>query len=120
MDDSLHDPVVGDSLCGLPTFGQSEALRVHRSKSDTCRISLHTFCLDSWRGRARCDDLRNARELKGIRAEKPLRERGVIILFAEAGWGLFDRILFFNYLALHECSDKPAQSLKKSTVSPMS
>jgi hypothetical protein len=27
---------------------------------------------------------------------------------------------YFNYLALHECSHKPAQSLKKSTVSPMS
>lgn len=34
----------------------------------------------------------NSQELKGIREEKPLRERGVIILFSEAGWGLFDRI----------------------------
>lgn len=35
----------------------------------------------------------NSQELKGIREEKPLRERGVIILFSEAGWGLFDRMV---------------------------
>jgi hypothetical protein len=44
------------------------------------------------RGRCISADLRNHQELKGIRAEKPLRERGVFVLSAEAGWGNFDRI----------------------------
>ena len=119
MDDSLHDPVVGDSLCGLPTFGQAEAPRVHRRKRGTCRITLLTFCSDSWRGRARCDDSRNARELKGISAEKTPGMQVVITCPTEAARGLVDGTGYFVYLAVHEHSYKAAEITKKSTLPPM-
>ena len=75
-----------------PYFASGAALGTTKETSDRYRPLLRTHCEKFARGRCISADLRNTQELKGIRAEKPLRERGVIILFAEAGWGLFDRI----------------------------
>ncbi len=83
-------------MCGLlrtPYFASGAALGTTKETSDRYRPLPRTDCEKFARGRCISADLRNTQELKGIRAEKPLRERGVIILFAEAGWGLFDRIL---------------------------
>ena len=102
-----------------PYFASGAALGTTKETSDRYRPLLRTHCEKFVRGRCISADLRNTQELKGIRAEKPLRERGVIILFAEAGWGLFDRMLYFNYLVLHERSDKPIQITQKSTSPPM-
>ena len=106
-------------LLPTPYFASGEALGTTKETSDRYRPLLRTHCEKFVRGRCISADLRNTQELKGIRAEKPLRERGVIILFAEAGWGLFDRMLYFNYLVLHERSDKPIQITQKSTSPPM-
>ena len=102
-----------------PYFASGAALGTTKETSDRYRPLLRTHCEKLARGRCISADLRNTQELKGIRAEKPLQERGVIILFAEAGWGLFDRMLYFNYLVLHEGSDKPIQITQKSTSPPM-
>ena len=103
-----------------PYFAAGAVLGTTKETSDRYRPLLRTHCEKIERGRCVSADLRNHQELKGIRAEKPLRERSVITPHAVGVWRLVDRNLFFNYLALHECSHKPAQSLKKSTVSPMS
>ena len=79
-------------LLPTPYFASGEALGTTKETGDRCRPLLRTHCELFARGRCISADLRNTQELKGIRAEKPLRERGVIILFAEAGWGLFDRM----------------------------
>ena len=76
-----------------PYFASGAALGTTKETSDRYRPLLRTHCEKFARGRCISADLRNTQELKGIRAEKPLRERGVIILFAEAGWGLFDRMV---------------------------
>ena len=102
-----------------PYFASGAALGTTEETSDRYRPLLRTHCEKFARGRCISAGLRNHQELKGIRAEKPLRERGVIILFAEAGWGLFDRMPYFNYLVLHERSDKPIQITQKSTSPPM-
>ena len=107
-------------LLPAPYFAAGAARETTKETGDRYRPLLRTHCEQFARGRYISADLRNHQELKGIRAEKPLRERSVITSHAVGVWRLFDRFLFFNYLALHECSDKPAQSLKKSTVSPMS
>ena len=103
-----------------PYYASGAARGTTKETPEGYRPLLRTHCEKFARGRWISADLRNTQELKGISAEKPLRERGVIILFDEAGWRLFDRILFFNYLALHERSYKASQSPQKSTVSPMS
>ena len=79
-------------LLPTPYFASGEALGTTKETGDRCRPLLRTHCELFALGRCISADLRNTQELKGIRAEKPLRERGVIILFAEAGWGLFDRM----------------------------
>ncbi len=79
-------------LLPTPYLASGAALGTTKETSDRYRPLLRTHCEKFVRGRCISADLRNTQELKGIRAEKPLRERGVIILFAEAGWGLFDRI----------------------------
>lgn len=76
-----------------PYFASGAALGTTKETSDRYRPLLRTHCEKFARGRCISPDLRNTQELKGICAEKPLLERGVIILFAEAGWGLLDRIL---------------------------
>ena len=106
-------------LLPTPYLASGAALGTTKETSDRYRPLLRTHCEKFVRGRCISADLRNTQELKGIRAEKPLRERGVIILFAEAGRGLFDRMLYFNYLVLHERSDKPIQIAQKSTSPPM-
>ena len=75
-----------------PYFASGAALGTTKETSDRYRPLLRTHYEKFARGRCISADPRNTEELKGIRAEKPLRERGVIILFAEAGWGLFDRM----------------------------
>ena len=102
-----------------PYFASGEALETTKEAADRYRPLLRTHCEKCARGRCVSADRRNTQELKGIRAEMLIRERGVIILFAEAGWGLFDRMLYFNYLVLHERSDKPIQITQKSTSPPM-
>ena len=102
-----------------PYFASGAALGTTKETSDRYRPLLRTHCEKFARGRCISADLRNTQELKGIRAEKPLRERGVIILFAEAGRGLFDRHGYFVYLAMHEHSHKAAEITKKSTLPPM-
>ena len=79
-------------LLPTPYLASGAALGTTKETGDRYRPLLRTHCEKFARGRCISADLRNTQELKGIRAEKPLRERGVIILFAEAGWGLFDRI----------------------------
>jgi len=89
-----------ESVRGLlptPYFASGEALGTTKETGDTCRPFLRTDCEKFERGRCFSADLRNTQELKGIRAEKPLRERGVIILFTEAGWGLLDRIALCSF-----------------------
>ena len=102
-----------------PYFASGAPLGTTKETSDRYRPLLRAHCEKFARGRCISADLRNTQELKGIRAEKPLRERGVIILFAEAGWGLIEQKLYFNYLVLHERSDKPIQITQKSTSPPM-
>jgi hypothetical protein len=112
-----------ESLRGLLLthyFASGEALGTTKETGDRYRPLLRTHCEKFAIGRCVSADLRNHQELKGIRAEKPLRRRSVITSHTVGVWSLFDRYDYFNYLALHECSDKPAQSLKKSTVSPVS
>ena len=106
-------------LLSASYFAAGAVREATKETGDRYRPLLRTHCEKFVRGRCISADLRNHQELKGIRAEKPLRERGVIILFAEAGWGLFDRMLYFNYLVLHERSDKPIQITQKSTSPPM-
>ena len=84
-----------ESVRGLlptPYFASGEELGTTKETSDRCRPLLRTACEKFARGRCISADLRITQELKGICEEKPLRERGVIILLAEPGWGLFDRI----------------------------
>ena len=83
-----------------PYFASGEALGTTKETADRYRPLLRTHCDKFARGRCISADLRNTQELNGIRAEKPLWERGVNILFAEAGWGLFDRIWLHNRSAL--------------------
>ena len=83
-------------MCGLlptPYFTSGTALGTTKEIADRSRPLLRTHCEKFACGRCISVDLSHTQELKGIRAEKPLRERGVIILFTEAGLGLFDRIL---------------------------
>ena len=102
-----------------PYFASGAALETTGETGDRYRPLLRTHGEKFARGRCSSVGMSNSQELKGIREEKPLRERGVIILFSEAGWGLFDRMLYFNYLVLHERSDKPIQITQKSTSPPM-
>ena len=79
-------------LLPTPYLASGAALGTTKETGDRYRPLLRTHCEKFARGRCISADLRNPQELKGIRTEKPLRERGIIILFAEAGRGLFDRI----------------------------
>ena len=79
-------------LLPTPYDTSGTALGTTKETADRYHPLLRTHCEKFARGRSFSADLRNTQELKGIRAEKPLQERGVIILFAEAGWGLFDRM----------------------------
>ena len=79
-----------------PYFASGAALGTTKETSDRYRPLLRTHCEKFARGRYISADQRNTQELTGIRAEKPLRERGVIIWFAEAGRGLLDRIFQGN------------------------
>jgi len=79
-------------LLPMPYFASGEALGTTKETGERCSPLLRTDCEKFARGRCISADLRNTQELKGIRAEKPRMERGLIISFAEAGWGLFDRI----------------------------
>ena len=82
-------------MCGLlpaPYLTSGTALGTTKEAADRYRPLLRTHCEKFARGRCISVDLRNTQELDGIRAEKPIRERGIIILFAEAELGLFDRI----------------------------
>ena len=106
-------------LLTTPYLASGEALGSTRKTPNRYRPLLRTYCEKFARGRCISADPRNPQELNGIRAETPLLERGVIIFFAEAGWGLLDRMLYFNYLVLHERSDKPIQITQKSTSPPM-
>ncbi len=83
----------------MPYFASGEALGTTKETGERCSPLLRTDCEKFARGRCISADLRNTQELKGIRAEKPRWERGLIISFAEAGWGLFDRILLYQTLA---------------------
>ena len=80
-------------LLSTPYFASGDALGAIKETGDIYRPLLRTHCEKFARGRCISADLRNHQELKRIRAEKPLRERGVSILSAEAGWGLFDRMV---------------------------
>ncbi len=82
-------------MCGLlpaPYLTSGTALETTKETADRYRPLLGAHCEKFARGRCISVDRRNTQGLKGIRAEKPLRERGVTILFAEAELGLFDRI----------------------------
>jgi len=79
-------------LLPTPYFASGEALGTTKEAGERCSPLLRTDCEKFARGRCISADLRNTQELKGIRAEKPRWERGLIISFAEAVWGLFDRI----------------------------
>ena len=76
-----------------PTLRQQERPELHRKIPPANPAHGCTFRKNFACGRSDAEDLRNHQELKGICAGKPFWERGVIILFAEAGRGLFDRIL---------------------------
>ena len=75
-----------------PYFASGEALGTTKETGDRHRPVLRTHCEKFALCRCISAGLRNTQELKGIRAEKPLWERGEIILFAEAGWELFNRM----------------------------
>jgi len=62
-----------------------------KETGDRYRPLLRIHCEKFARGRCVSADLRNHQELKGIRAEKPLRERSVITSHAVGVWRLFDR-----------------------------
>ena len=76
-----------------PYFASGEALGTTKETADRYRPLLRTHCEKCVRGRCVSADRRNTQELKGIRAEMLIRERGVIILFTDAGWGLFDTVI---------------------------
>ena len=72
-------------LIPAPYFAAGSARGTTKEAGERYRPLMRTHCEKFARGRCISADLRNLQELKGIRAEKPFRERGVIILFAEAG-----------------------------------
>ncbi len=74
-------------LLPTPYFASGEALGTTKETGDRHRPLLCTHCKKFARGWRISADLRNTQELNGIRAEKPLRERGEIILLAKAGGG---------------------------------
>ena len=80
-------------LLPTPYVASGTALGTTKETAERYRPVLRTHCEKFVCGRCISADLRNHQELKGIRAEKPLRERDVINFFAEAGRGLFDRIV---------------------------
>jgi len=91
-----HTLAVGNrwELLSPPCFTSGEVLGTTKETGDRHRPLLCTHCKKFARGWRISADLRNTQELNGIRAEKPLRERGEIILLAKAGGGgLFDRML---------------------------
>ena len=106
-------------LLPTPYFASGEALGTTKETGDRCRPLLRTHCEKFARGRCISADLRNTQELKGIRAEKPLRKRSVITSHSVGVWRLFDRYGYFVYLAMHEHSYKAAEIAKKSTLPPM-
>ncbi len=89
-------------LLPTPYFASGEALGTTKETGERCSPLLRTDCEKFARGRCISADLRNTQELKGIRAEKPRWERGLIISFAEAVWGLFDRIHYRTLLMKHD------------------
>ncbi len=83
-------------LLPAPYFAAGAARGTTKKTGDRYRPLLRTHCEKSARGRCVSADLRNHQELKGIRAEKPLRERSVITSHAVGVWRLFDRKITFK------------------------
>ena len=71
-------------LLPTPYVTSGTALGTIKETADRYHPLLRTHCEKFARGRCISADLRNTQELNGIRAEKPLRERGVITFSAEA------------------------------------
>ena len=80
-------------LLPTPYFASGEALGTTKETGDRYRPLLRTHCEKFAIGRCVSADLRNHQELKGIRAEKPLRRRSVITSHAVGVWSLVDRYL---------------------------
>ena len=74
-------------MCGhlpMPYFASGTALGTIKETADRYHPLLRTHCEKFARGQCISAYLLNTQELNGIRAEKPLRERGVITFSAEA------------------------------------
>ena len=63
-----------------PYFASGEALGTTKETGDRYRPLLRTHCEKFARGRCISAGLRSTQELKGIRAETPLRKQGVIVI----------------------------------------
>ena len=78
-------------LLPVPYFAAGVARGTTKKTGDRYHPLLRTLCEKFARGRCVSADLRNPQDLKGIRAEKPLRERYVITSHSVGVWSFFYR-----------------------------
>jgi hypothetical protein len=100
-------------LLSAPYFAAGAVRGTTRETSDRYRPLLRTHCEKLERGRCVSADLRNRQELKGIRAENPLRECSVITSCSGGVWRLFDRKPH-TWVIVYKLMTEPDVDVKKS------